>query len=199
MRPRHDVRAPITESVLIRIFSVLPDICFSKYESNLFKAAYAAAYFGLLRVSEVVFTNQLQANRPLLKSDVWLEEGASALFISIRVSKTNQSGPPTILRIPALTNQSICCVATLQQYIKRRPADSFYFFCHQNGHPLKRSQFNGVLIKAIQKLGLPIQLYASHSFRIGRASDLASKGVSSDVIKQMGRWKSRAVERYIRL
>ena len=41
---------------------------------------------------------------------------------------------------------------------------------------MKRSQFSSVLAKAVQKLRLPMQSYASHSFRIGRASDLASRG-----------------------
>ena len=68
-----------------------------------------------------------------------------------------------------------------------------------NGSPLTRSQFTGVLAKAIRCLGLPTQVYTSHSFRIGRASDLASKGLSNETIKQLGRWKSDAVERYIRL
>ena len=68
-----------------------------------------------------------------------------------------------------------------------------------NGSPLTRSQFTGVLAKAIRCLGLPTQVYTSHSFRIGHASDLASKGLSNETIKKLGRWKSDAVERYIRL
>ena len=198
MRPTQDVRAPITELILSKICSVLPDICFSLYESDMFKAAYLIAYFGLLRVSEVVFTNQIQAHRYLLRDDVQLEDGATALLISIRTSKTNQSGPPTTLRIPPSGNPSLCCVNAMQRYVRNRPAGTFYFFCHQNGYPLKRSQFCGVLTKAIQKLGLPIQIYTSHSFRIGRASDFASKGYSIEAIMRLGRWKSRAVERYIR-
>ena len=68
-----------------------------------------------------------------------------------------------------------------------------------NGSPLRRSQFTGVLAKAICHLSLPTQVYTSHSFRTGRASDLASKSLSNETIKKLGRWKSDAVERYIRL
>ena len=196
---RRDVRAPITEAVLQKIYSVLPDICFSTYESCLFKAAYLVAYFGLLRVSEIVFTNQINANRPLLYSDVQVTDGSQAVLISIRVSKTDQSGAPKILRIPRSGNPSLCCVTAVQNYLHLRPCHSQYFFSHMNGSPLTRSQFTGVLAKAIRCLGLPAQVYTSHSFRIGCASDLASKGLSNETIKKLGRWKSDAVERYIRL
>ena len=53
-RPQRDVRAPITEAMLGKLCAVLPGICFSRYETILFKAAFLTAYFGLLRVSEVV-------------------------------------------------------------------------------------------------------------------------------------------------
>lgn len=199
IRPSYDVRAPITELILARICSVLPEICFSNYECILFKAAFVIAYYGLLRVGEIVFTNPLQANRPLLRTDVWLGEGANVLFISIRVSKTNQSGHPTILRIPLASSATICCVTVVKQYMRFRPEGTLYFFCHQNGHPLKRSQFSSILAKAVKKLGLPMHLYATHSFRIGRATDLAARGYSSAAIKLLGRWKTGAVTRYIRL
>ncbi|MEW8545794.1 MAG: tyrosine-type recombinase/integrase [Candidatus Thiodiazotropha sp.] len=126
-------------------------------------------------------------------------EGPPALTISIRISKTNQTGPPTSIRIPASYDPSYCCFNAIKQYLSLRPQGSHYFFTHQNGSPLTRSQFSGVLTKSVRTLGLPTQIYTSHSFRIGRASDLASRGVPVEVIKKLGRWKSLAVERYIRL
>lgn len=130
----------------------------------------------------------------------WVKE-TMFLLISIRVSKTNHTGPPTLLRIPIAekASSSICCVTAVNHYMQYRPAHSKYFFCHQNSYPLTRSQFTGVLSKAVQRLGLPTHLYASHSFRIGRALDLAAKGYSSETIKHLGRWNSGAVNRYIRL
>ena len=65
-RPRKDVRAPITEAILQKICLILPNICYSPYENYLFRAAYLTAYFGLLRVSEIVFTSPIQAQWPLL-------------------------------------------------------------------------------------------------------------------------------------
>ena len=69
-------------------------ICFSSSEVTLFKAAFFLAYYGLLRVSEIVLTHPKQADRALLFSDIHIEDGAKALLVTIRISKTNQSGPP---------------------------------------------------------------------------------------------------------
>ena len=197
-RKRHDLRAPITETILRKILNALPSICYSEYECNLFKAAYLLAYFGLLRVSEVVFTSQIQANRPLLFADVQVE-GSNAVLINIRISKTNQCGLPSILRVPISDDPSFCCVTAIRHYLRFRPNGAHYFFSHINGSPLTRSQFSSVLAKTIQVLGLPSHIYTSHSFRIGRATMLASRGVSNDTIKKLGRWSSGVVERYIRL
>ena len=197
-RPRKDVRAPITEAILQKICLILPNICYSPYENYLFRAAYLTAYFGLLRVSELVFTSPIQAQRPLLFSDVQIVQNPKALVVSIRASKSNQAGPPTVIRIPLSGHPSMCCVLAVQHYLRIRPPRAQYFFCHANGAPLTRSQFSGVLSKAIRNLGLPAKLYTSHSFRIGRASDLSFRGVSNDIIKKLGRWRSNAVDGYIR-
>lgn len=103
------------------------------------------------------------------------------------------------MRIPAADNPAFCCVAAVRHYLRLRPAGAHYFFSHSNGTPLTRSQFSAVLAKAVRVLGLPPHIYTSHSFRIGRATDLASRGVNSDSIKKLGRWKSDAMETYIHL
>ena len=155
------------------------------------------AYFALLCVSEIVFTNYIQADRPLLSEDVKLLHDATALIITIRFSKTNQRGMPTIMRIPTSGSPSFCCVAAVKHYLRLRPSNAHYFFVHMNGTPLTRSQFSAVLAKAIHTLRLPTSIYKSHSFRIGRATYLSARGLSSDNIKKLGRWRSDVVNRYI--
>ena len=196
---RSDIRAPITETVLKSICLSLPFVCTSLYEAKLFKAAYFLAFFGLLRVGELVHTSTILRNRPLSASDVKIEGVAIALLITIRYSKTNPYGKPITLRIPASTNRNLCCVTAVSDYIKFRPERAIHFLCHADSLPLTRSQFGGVLSKAISYAGLPIQKFKSHSFRIGRATTLASQGIPVDIIKQLGRWKSNAVDNYIRL
>ena len=195
-----DIRAPITDSILQKLYSTLSNICFSSYECSLFRAAYLLAYFGLMRVSELAYTSALQPDRPLLYSDLQITRGSKALLISIRTSKTNQRGPPTTIRVPSSASDTLCAVKAMQDYLGKRPIgqEHKYLFCHANGAPLTRSQFSGVLAKAIQSIGLPVHIYTSHSFRIGRASVLAANGVPHEDIKKLGRWKSATYLRYIR-
>ncbi len=70
MRNRADSRVPILYDTLISICNGLPTICSTHYEALLFKAAYTLAFFGLFRVSELVFTSPLQADRPLFFTDM---------------------------------------------------------------------------------------------------------------------------------
>ena len=45
LRSIRDVRLPITKELLVKICSVLQSVCYSAYESILFKAAFCSAYF----------------------------------------------------------------------------------------------------------------------------------------------------------
>lgn len=146
----------------------------------------------------MVFTNHAQSDKPLAVSDIQVVDDATALLVTIRYSKTNQRGRPTTLRIPISNNPAVCCVSAVKHYLKLRPVGCQYFFCHANNLPLTRSQFSAVLAKAVFSLGLPSNVYTSHSFRIGRATTLSAKGVSNEIIKTLGRWKSAAFEGYIR-
>jgi hypothetical protein len=52
--PQKDSRLPITIELLVKILSVLPIVCSSHYESELFTAGYTLAYYGLFRVGELI-------------------------------------------------------------------------------------------------------------------------------------------------
>ncbi|VDI74165.1 Hypothetical predicted protein [Mytilus galloprovincialis] len=61
-----------------------------------------------------------------------------------------------------------------------------------------RASYNRML-KAYEQFCLSPELYKGHSFRIGAATSEAAKGTSLSVIQQMGRWKSNALQNYIRM
>lgn len=46
IKPRGDMRLPITRDLLGRILWILPSICASTYESNLFQAVFSVAFHG---------------------------------------------------------------------------------------------------------------------------------------------------------
>ena len=130
-------------------------------------------------------------------SDCQFEGKKKVIKLCIRRSKTQQA--PTYLRIPCETESELCCVTSLQSYLELRPKTAEYLFCHANGLPLTRGQFTSVLARVLRSVGLGGFCYKSHSFRIGRATDLAAKGVPEESIQKMGRWSSKAYKNYIRM
>lgn len=196
LRHRQDFRAPISLSMLNRLVALLSNVCYTEYESSLFEAAFYLAYFGLFRISELVVCSNLTIHRALTKSDVTFESETSAVIIRLRVSKTNQTGKPVFVRIPSSGDTKIC-ISALQKYAKIASSNSEQFFCHANGKPLTRYQFSSVLSKTCKQAGFNSKIL-THSFRIGRATDLALQGLSDDKIKMMGRWSSNSYARYIR-
>ena len=52
---------------------------------------------------------------------------------------------------------------------------------------------------AIKYCGLDPSRYKGHSFRIGAASYAADAGMSEPPIRALGRWKSDAFHKYIRI
>ena len=57
------------------------------------------------------------------------------------------------------------------------------------------SHLRGVLTKA----GINPDLYASHSFRIGAATVVHTKGIEDSMIMTLKRWKSNAYQCYVRI
>ena len=197
-RKRSDKRAPITKQLLQQLCSCLHLVCYNQYETRLFTAAFTLAYFGLFRVSELVASDRSMVSRPLAASDISISDDKSSVTITLRSSKTNPIGPPTCIKLPSDDRHTICPVRATDQFLFVRPKNSGNLFCHANGSPVTRTQFAAVLNKAIKQSNLGISIFRTHSFRIGRATDLARAGVPTSAIMQLGRWQSNAYKTYIR-
>ena len=77
------------------------------------------AYFGLFRVSELVFTTKEQSDKPLKATDVAFQNNSTLVRVIIRHSKTKQSGPPDILLIPCEKNAEwcpVCCYGSIVKF-----------------------------------------------------------------------------------
>jgi len=194
-RGQSDTRAPVTPTMLRNIGEKLQIVCYDRYEALMFKTAYLITYYGLMRVSEVVHTSPNQTTRPLQRTDIRFPSTA-AIEITIRISKTNQR--PVTLKIPCEPEAEHCPVCTLNLYCKARGEAPGNLFIHKNGRPLTRSQFASVLALTVRQAGYSTAHIKTHSFRIGRASELTANGVKHETIQKMGRWQSSASKRYIR-
>ena len=92
-----------------------------------------------------------------------------------------------------------CPVDLLSKYLTLRGSGPGPIFISLDGLPVSRSNFSQRLSMAIQLCGLAPSRYKGHSFRIGAASHAADRGLSDAQIRALGRWKSNAFLRYIRV
>ena len=165
---------------------------------KLFSAAFALAFFGFFRISELLGQSGNSAlQRPPLKvDDVQVSE---RLTVMLGGSKTDQTQKGTQVVIEKTTNKpAVCPVKLMKAYLEIRQKSSQCLFIHYGGAPLTRYQFQGVLKRAAAMLGWNTSTHTSHSFRIGAATTAALNGLSLECIKAKGRWKSKAAQGYIR-
>jgi site-specific recombinase XerD len=104
------------------------------------------------------------------------------------------------LVIQGESESAVCPVLNMRHYLAVRPAPTMEhpLFIHVTGNPLTRYQFNSVLQKALASIGNHNH-YSTHSFRIGRATDLAIHGISEQIIRTSGRWRSDVYSSYVRI
>ena len=68
-----------------------------------------------------------------------------------------------------------------------------------NQQMLTREMFSAALDKVFTQLHLDKNQFNTHSFRIGAATSAKQAGMADVDIKMLGRWKSEAYQRYIRM
>ena len=119
--------------------------------------------------------------------------------ITIRFSKTDQMGKSNAIILQGSANSTICPVNAMRDFINIRGCHTGPIFCHFGKSFLSRYQFNKVLELSMKLVDASIINVKSHSFRIGGATNAICKDVSYEKVKEMGRWKSDAAKRYIRI
>lgn len=198
----NEKRLPLTLPVLSRLLQALTYVCSSEFEVKLFRAVMLSAFFGFMRIGEFAAKSQtcLQENI-LLFSDVQfcdLGMATTSVVVSFRHSKNNQSGPPQRIRLVQSVDRALCPVTALVAFAAVRPHLPGSFFCHFGGSPLTQYQFNAMLKKVLAFVGMGGALFRAHSFRIGAATTAFALGIPLDGVRSMGRWRSDAVQLYIR-
>ncbi|XP_038064538.1 uncharacterized protein LOC119739488 isoform X1 [Patiria miniata] len=197
---RCDPRRPITAELLEKICNILRAITSSNLEAALFCAAFSLAFFVFFRVGELTTASKSAGHeRTLNFQDVWFASNDhSVLVVRLRFSKTDQRGDSVELRFHRDYHSPTCPVNMVSSYLLLRPHFAGPFFVHVDGTPLTTYQFSQMLRKSLVALGLPPQGFSPHSFRIGAATSAALNGTPVPQIQLLGRWKSQAVNLYIR-
>ena len=197
-----DGRLPITAEILHKLIKAIPLVIESLYIQIALKTMFTLAFFGLLRIAEIATKNFTKNARSLVVqlSDVQLvkKNGGKVLAITLLNFKHNKSRRPVTLELQKQA-RDICPVTLMGQYLKVRTHKKGPLFVFPDGGPISQLFFGKQLAKVLNASGYSPNKYKGHSFRIGGATAAASSGCSELKIQAMGRWKSGAFRRYIRI
>ena len=164
MKHTKDTRLPITKQLLQDIISILPRVCFNNYETMLYSAAFSIAFYGLLRVSEVVVTGKT-SDRVLMIENLYIDHNDLSLYIGVIFSKTDQIGRGTTLHIKS-TGDITCAYLSINKFLALRPHSKGPLFCYFGGSPMTRYQFTSVLYLP----SIRIQRHTNHThLELGQA------------------------------
>ncbi|KAJ7324885.1 hypothetical protein JRQ81_017905 [Phrynocephalus forsythii] len=187
-----DDRFPLTPQLLVRMGAHWPRVCRDASEVSLFRAASLLAFFGALRVSEMVAASWGDKSfRALTVTDVTIT--TTCLTVRVRRSKTDQQGRGAVLTLGPCSVEAICPVRAMSDYLACRGPVAGYLFQHTDGTPLTKFQFGTLAGKVLQQLGVGSLRFGTHSFRIGAASTAAALGYPRGDIRSCRESRARVV------
>ena len=123
-----------------------------------------------------------------------------SLTLVIRHYKNIKNNQPVTITIEAKhNNPHLCPVTAVHSHLEEHSRIDGPLFQTIGGTPITHSYVTGQLTFILQFLGIDPKFYKGHSFRIGAATRATALGYSEPYIRQLGRWNSNAVQRYIRI
>ena len=174
--------------------------CGQVYLAHLYRALFASAYYGMLRVGELT-----SGTHPVLAVDVHIAQNKNKILFILRTSKTHwKDNKPQLVKILGSKNRTKsqnCPFVILNEYVKARPLCKRIdepFFIFKDSTPVRPENMREVLKMILKNEGFNESLYGTHGFRSGMASDLAKRKISIETIKSLGRWRSNSVYTYLR-
>jgi integrase len=131
--------------------------------------------------------------------------GRDGLTVTLRKSKTDQTGEGRKIGIPYGANPDTCPIRTIQAWIEQAARSTGPLFRSINRHgKVKSRRLSGIDVarivkKLAKRAGLDASKYAGHSLRAGHATAAAMAGASErSIMNQTGHRSVQMVRRYIR-
>ena len=190
LNPSVDDRLPISLSMLHMLCDSCVHVTVSSFSADMLRSMYLLMFHGFLRVGEVT-----KSHNNIALSQMSL--AVQSVTITFHHAK-HLVGPPISVSIPA-SGGSYCPVSNVLRYLAARGTTPGPLFCSVDLEPVTTSMFNGWLDRSLRHCSLASLSIKSHSFRIGAATHSASLGFTDIQIQKMGRWKSNAFRKYIRI
>ncbi|XP_075711227.1 uncharacterized protein LOC142747971 [Rhinoderma darwinii] len=194
-RVESDGRRPVSFALLASLGLSLGSVCRSSSEMELFQLAFSLAFFGALRIGELVSPSTKRAGGLRLE-EVGLY--GDRLELWLRRSKTDQMGKGKRIVLFSLPGSAMCPVACMRAFKPRVGSPELPLLRHENGSFLSRYQFGAVFKKCLAAVGVAAGPYSSHSFRIGAATEAGRWGLDNEGVRRIGRWESNRFRSYVR-
>jgi len=172
------------------------------YKSVMLWAASTVNFFSFCRSGEITVPTEKSFDKKshLSFEDLRADHPFHPQSISLRIkhSKTDQ-GRQGVTLVIGRTNDDLCPIAALLDYLSLRGNDPGPLFQWEDGAPLAKPRFAEEVRAALTAANLPAHQFAGHSFRRGAATTAAMVGIQDSTIQTLGRWKSSAYLLYIKL
>ena len=195
---RLDSRLPITLPILHRLVSSSSQLSCSSYNITLFQAMCLFAFHTFSRIGEIT---QTQSNHNIQFYQLSQVVNSKNEIVSFKLTfydyKHSYNQCPFTLNI--LPSNVCCPVQYLLSYLRLRGNSPGPLFMMADFSPVSRSYFSSTLSTVLKFCSMDPTRYKGHSFRIGAASHAADKGLSDAQIRILGRWRSNAFQKYIRV
>ena len=175
------------------------------YLEQMYKTIFLLAYYGMMRVGELTM-----GDHTLKACNMHVGNNKDKILMVLYTSKTHgKESRPQRIKISAAHQawhskykSFFCPFKAVGSYMAFRGnylSEDEQFFVFADRSPVKPYHFRNMLRTLLDDIDLNSSLYDVHSFRIGRTCDLHKFGYSIEAIKSMGRWKSNAVYRYLKI
>ncbi len=191
-------KLPITPTILLQIKQSLD---MDAPVNVVFWAVCLVLFFGLLRKSNVLATQDFSAQKHLCRGDIYAH--IWGLHLDLRWTKTLQDKSRVLqVPLPRILGHPLCPTTAVIQaldYTKGAPNQG-PAFCYSAGGqfvPLSYPVFIKMLKCCLKKLGYPESDYAGHSFRRGGASWALRNNIPGEFIQMLGDWKSQVYREYL--
>ena len=198
-----DMRLPIQLDLLHKLVAACETISGEDFIIHLLKAMFLLAFHALLRVSEFTTTDPSISETTLQLADCYFSKENNvikSMDIHLKHFKGNTSRAAVVISIKKSGNVAHCPVRAMLLYLTYRSKIGGPLFIMPNKTAVTRAFFARKLSTALIHTSVENpSRFKSHSFRIGSATSMASKGLSDTEIQRMGRWNSNAFKRYIRI
>ena len=167
--------------------------------------AILLCFYGLLRISSVTVPSKSSwdATKILTRKDITVSP--TGCILHFKHSKTLQFGERIFQAvIPLLPHSPTCPTRTLVSFLQQAgeiPPDAPALSFRSEGGTVETLTAQSVrrhLHQLVRAIGLHPSSYNTHSLRRSGATYLLSLGVTVDIIKILGDWKSDCVFKYLK-